>query len=129
MDAAELPARISSAALERRCDACVQALEMFVAVEALTMNDFDGAQGSHCVFRQPHVAIASTADAEEQFVVGNRRKRVLRFRRGPSWGGRFGEALLSRSGDRGARPAFRCLALVHCIPTVTTGEYKRHAPF
>ena len=49
------------------------ALEMFVAVEALALDDFDGAQSADCAFRQPHVAVASTANATEHFVVGNGR--------------------------------------------------------
>src|SRR5439155_3799987 len=44
-------------------------------------------------------------------------------------GGRFGQALLNPSGGRSPRPVFRCRILVHGIPTVSTEENKRHAPF
>ena len=58
-------------------DAFEFALEWPVMIEALSIHDFDGAEGPHHAARQPDFAVAATADSSDQFVIRDRWNAVL----------------------------------------------------
>src|SRR5438445_12330358 len=59
-------------------DAGEFSLKRTFLIECVTVNDFDRAESSHDIAGQPDFAIASSANAAEQVVVGNSRNE-LRF--------------------------------------------------